>query len=113
MALDIDQFKAALDMAINIVVLRAADIALVNTQYSPRAELINARGTCAKHFLGSAPRTAVTSMNSACSLLLKRVRVGIHRRVVRTLGRASSFQTRRSSESSKTPISLASSKPYF
>ena len=44
---------------------------------------------------------------------VKRVRIGFHRRVVRTLGRASSRQTRRSSEGSKTPISLASSKPYF
>jgi hypothetical protein len=35
------------------------------------------------------------------------------RRVVRTLGRASSFQTRRSLEGSKTPILMASSKPYF
>jgi N-terminal domain of anti-restriction factor ArdC len=35
------------------------------------------------------------------------------KRVVRTLARASSFQTRRSSEGSKTAISLASSKPYF
>jgi hypothetical protein len=52
MALDMVQFKAALDMAINIAVLRAADIALINTPYSPRAELIIARGDLRKAFLG-------------------------------------------------------------
>src|ERR1035437_10171233 len=35
------------------------------------------------------------------------------RRVVKKPGRASSFQTRRSLEDSKTPILMASSKPYF
>ena len=54
-----------------------------------------------------------TSLTSACSLLLKRVRVGFgvvlqFRGVVRTLGRASSFHTRRSSEGSKTPMQTSS-----
>jgi hypothetical protein len=52
MALDMDHFKAALDVRINIAVLQAADVALINTPCSPREELIVARADLRKALLG-------------------------------------------------------------